>query len=169
MPEIQLKVDIDEISVLFSGDSMSSIEKTLSAYYQQILVGQKKDIEFFVNKLLTIINDIFKRVCGDVKKKTTEPKVWTQYYAEIYKFSTTSDYISLVKSLVKCNPTNQDFQLCSKIFDKIVSYVLQKNSEHLVTSHDLNCEVNVSTSEAGKGKIRYIFGRFVLQNQDFII
>ena len=153
-------IDLADITALFSVEKLSAVDQTLCTYYKNLLENQRNDLEHFVNKLYNFINDIFNRVCGDVTHKSTEPKVWTQYYSEVYKFSTSQDYISLVKCISHCDPTNRDFEVCSKIFDKVSSIVLQKHSDHLITAHDTSCDTNIP-SESGKGKLRYIFGRCI--------
>lgn len=85
-----------EIIVLFSGEKKSPLEQSVCAYYQDLLKNQRNDIEKLDNKLYCVINDIFKKVCGDVTKKSTEPKTWTKYYTELYKFSSSPEYVSLV-------------------------------------------------------------------------
>ena len=49
--------------------------------------------------------------------------------------------------------------MCSTIFDKVTSVILQKHTYHLVCSHDTSYNKNTNVmSECGKSKLRYIFG-----------
>ncbi|CAG2199801.1 PIF1 [Mytilus edulis] len=146
-------------------ETEAPFEQSVCAYYKELLKTQRIDIEYFVNKLYTIINDLFTKTCGDVTKKSTEPKIWTKYYTELYKFSTSNEYISLVKLISHCEPTGQDFEMCSKIYDKVTSVVLQKHTEHLLSSHDVNYNKKNTMSDSGKGKLRYIFGRCIAKSR----
>ena len=158
-------IDISEITDIFSIETEAPFELSVCAYYKELLKTQRIDIEYFVNKLYTIINDLFTKTCGDVTKKSTEPKIWTKYYTELYKFSTSNEYISLVKLISHCEPTGQDFEMCSKIYDKVTSVVLQKHTEHLLSSHDVNYNKKNTMSDSGKGKLRYIFGRCIAKSR----
>jgi len=126
--EIQVQdkfVDIADISALFVTTDTSTTEQSISSYYQQIIATQMNDAKLFVNNLYSKINEIFEKTCGDVTQKSTEPKTWTKYYSELYQYSISQDYVSLVKSISHCEPSNVHFEMCSKIFDKITSVVLK--------------------------------------------
>lgn len=156
-------IDLADIPALFSEEKMSPLDKTVCGHYKDLLKTQRIDLEYFVNKLYSLINEIFIKTCG--VQKSTDPKTWTQYHAELYKFSISKDYVSLVKVISKCEPTNQDFELCSKMFDKVASAVLKKHSDHIDSKHDTSFVNPVNMSEAGKRKLRYIFARCVAKSR----
>ena len=100
----------------------------------------------------------------DQEKLNTSSKSWTNYYTEIYKFSTSSEYEQLVKDQVGRNPTSEDFDTCKNSFDKVTSLVLKENTETLEKGQ-VYPQIIATDSEAGTGKIRYIGGRCITKSR----
>ena len=162
-------IDIDDISEIFAKSEegtpqgMPVANQTLHAKFKEIFANQPNKLQVFVSKLYAKINDMFETCCGDVSEKSTEPKIWTKYHTELYQYSVSSEYVGLVRSLVLSEPSRSDFQLCSEIFDKVASTVLQRHTN--VTTNTSNCPSQQEMSDSCKGKLRYIFGRCIAKSR----
>ncbi|KAJ8310830.1 hypothetical protein KUTeg_012695 [Tegillarca granosa] len=164
--EVEKVIDVTEISVLFCGEKTAPRDQVISLHYQNLICNKLEKVEKFVNNLFASLTDIFKKTCGDVSSATPDPKVWNLFHTELYNFSISSNYISLVQSLFENAPSELDYEVCSVIFDKVKSIVLSKQSQHLMVSKENKSKtVSVLISESGLGKLRYIFGRCIAKSR----
>ncbi|XP_063406721.1 uncharacterized protein LOC134690660 [Mytilus trossulus] len=159
-PDQELFIDLREIEALFSNLNATPTDKLINEHYKHNFENVSSRLKTFVHNLYLKISAIFDETCGNVSETSIEPKVWTKYYTEVYKFSVSSEYAGLAKSLFQNEPSSLDFQLCSKIFDKATSAVLKKHAD-TITSQEKCITSSNEMSDSGKGKLRYIFGRCI--------
>lgn len=158
-------IDNAQISALFKSESqLAPSDKILSNIFENILQKQPNELKYFVNKLFSEIKDLFVQNCDDVSQKPTEAKTWTKYYSAVYHFSVSETYVSLVKALFQCEPSSQHFEMCSKIFDRVTSEVLKRQSDLISLSNPSPSPIK-EMSDSGRGKLRYIFGRCIAKSR----
>lgn len=159
-PEEQVHkvINMNEICSIFSGEKVSPREKLVSSYFKSLTENRINTVETFSNKLFHKFSDIFQATCGNVKTVSTDSKIWTAFCTELYNFSVSAEYTALVHLISDGEPSDIYYEICSNIFDKVKSLVIEKQSEHLTVSKDTTGK---EISESVKGKLRYIFGRCV--------
>lgn len=159
-------IDIADISSIFVESEVGTqpvANQTMQAKFKDIFTNQPNQLQVFVNKLYAKINHMFETSCGDVSEKSTEPNIWTKYHSELYQYSVSSEYVGLVRSLILSEPSGSDFQICSEIFDKVTTTVLERHTN--VTATTSNCPSRQEMSDSCKGKLRYIFGRCIAKSR----
>ncbi|CAC5417224.1 PIF1 [Mytilus coruscus] len=149
--------EIEEIDFLLSKDT--DITEPCEPDQIQELFIDLTEISALFSDLNTAPID---KTCGNISEKSVEPKVWTKYYTEVYQYSVSSEYAGLAKSLFQNEPSSLDFQLCSKIFDKVTSAVLKKHAD-TITSQEKCISSSNEMSDSGKGKLRNGKKRFSIQ------
>lgn len=121
--------------------------------------SQIKEFTLHINKEIT---NLIKKSC--LNKEVLKSKDWTQYYTELYQYSTSHQYKQMVQR-VHPNADSIDFAIIGQIFSKVSTHVLAEASEIMNTRKTDESNYCPSISDAGTGKIRYIGGRCVAKSK----
>ena len=94
------------------------------------MIKEKVGFKLCVKQIYDDINKILKDNCGGEKK--TEPKNWTSFYSNVYKYSLSDSYSSHMKAFYGTDLSEIAADAFGKIVDKLIEILLEEKLKQLL-------------------------------------
>lgn len=160
-------IDFAEIKSSIQGMLVQTDEqKLIHSGLTDLIEKHETDARTFLSKLYHKLSTTYSELCSTSEGKKTDSKNWTKYYSELYKFTISDKYKSMIEECVHHNAAEHDFLTFSKLFDIVSHFVLEEKAKALKTAPTQGSKQDYLTVDSSDvGKLRYICGRCVAKSK----